>query len=147
MERTPNKSQHVKLTLEKKILPPLLPGLELATFRSRVRRSHQQATPAKAKHGSVHTARETVTDGPCTDSRNAFAKNSLLLRAHLHLQISVCLCGLCSDNFTFAARKTDGIFAATNQSILLCQKCLSRLQVVSMMALFNPFNHKGLYQR
>ena len=46
VERTPNKSQHTKLTLEKKILPPLLPGLELATFRSRVRRSNQQAIPA-----------------------------------------------------------------------------------------------------
>ena len=46
MERTPNKSQYTKLTLEKKILPPLLPGLELATFRSRVGRSNQQAIPA-----------------------------------------------------------------------------------------------------
>ena len=35
-----NKSQHRKLTLEKKILPPLLPGLEPATFRSRVQRSN-----------------------------------------------------------------------------------------------------------
>ena len=34
-----NQSQHRKLTLEKKILPPLRPGLEPATFRSRVRRS------------------------------------------------------------------------------------------------------------
>ena len=41
-----NKSQHTKLTLEKKILPPLLPGFELATYRSRVRRSYQQAIPA-----------------------------------------------------------------------------------------------------
>ena len=32
------KSQHIKLTLEKKILPPLLPGFELRTLRSRVRR-------------------------------------------------------------------------------------------------------------
>ena len=45
VERTPNKSQHTKLTLEKKILPPLLPGFELATFRSRLRRSNQQAIP------------------------------------------------------------------------------------------------------
>ena len=30
-------SQHTKLTLEKKILPPLLPGFELATFRLGVR--------------------------------------------------------------------------------------------------------------
>ena len=37
VERTPNNSQHTKLTLEKKILPPPLPGFELATFRSRVR--------------------------------------------------------------------------------------------------------------
>ena len=35
-----------KLTLEKKILPPLLPGFELATFRSRARRPNQQAIPA-----------------------------------------------------------------------------------------------------
>ena len=45
MERTPNKSQHTKLTVEKKILPPLLPGFELA-FRSRVLRFYQQANPA-----------------------------------------------------------------------------------------------------
>ena len=41
-----NKSQHRKLTLEKKILPPLLPGFEPATFRSRVRRSNHWAIPA-----------------------------------------------------------------------------------------------------
>ena len=46
LERTPNKSQHTKLTLEKKIRPPLQPGFELATFRSLVRRSYQQAIPA-----------------------------------------------------------------------------------------------------
>ena len=39
VEWTPNKSQYTKLTLERKILPPLLPEFELATFRSRVRRS------------------------------------------------------------------------------------------------------------
>ena len=50
MERTPNESHHTKLTLEKKILLPLLPGFELATFRSRVRRSNQQAIPATTEH-------------------------------------------------------------------------------------------------
>ena len=35
-----NMSQHRKLTLEKKILPPLLPGFEPATFQSGVRRSN-----------------------------------------------------------------------------------------------------------
>ena len=46
VEQTPNESQHTKLTLEKKILLPLLPGFELALFWSRVRRSNQQAIPA-----------------------------------------------------------------------------------------------------
>ena len=32
VEKTPNKSQHTKLTLEKKILSLLLLGFELATF-------------------------------------------------------------------------------------------------------------------
>ena len=46
VERTLNKSQHTKLIQEKTILPPLLPGFELATFRSQVRRSYKQAIPA-----------------------------------------------------------------------------------------------------
>ena len=41
-----NKSQHRKLTLEKKILPPLLQGFEPATFQSRVRRSNHRAIPS-----------------------------------------------------------------------------------------------------
>ena len=50
MERIPEKrkekkSQHRKLTLENKILPPLLPGLELPTFRSRVRPSSIKPFP------------------------------------------------------------------------------------------------------
>ena len=40
-----NKSQHRKLTLEKTILPPFLPGLEPETFQSRVCRSN---------HGAIH---------------------------------------------------------------------------------------------
>ena len=46
MEQTLNKSQHTKLTLEKKILQPLLLGFKLTTFRSQVWRSNQQAIPA-----------------------------------------------------------------------------------------------------
>ena len=42
-----NKSQHRKLTLEKKILPPPLQGLEPATFQSQVRRSNHWAIPAR----------------------------------------------------------------------------------------------------
>ena len=51
----PNKSQHTELTLEKKIIPPLLLGFELATFRSRVRRSYREAisTPLLANEYKV----------------------------------------------------------------------------------------------
>ena len=62
VERTPNKSQHTRLTLEKKILPPLLPVLELTTFRSRVRRSNQQATPAVKKHDVEWTGNRKIND-------------------------------------------------------------------------------------
>ena len=59
-----NKSQHRKLTLEKRILPPLLcpARLEPATFRSRVRRSATELTPLPAEckvdlsTGSCHFA-------------------------------------------------------------------------------------------
>ena len=51
MERTPNKSQHTNLTLEKNILLPLLRRFELATFRSRVRCFFQQAILALHRPG------------------------------------------------------------------------------------------------
>ena len=41
-----NKSQHRKLTLQKKILPPLQQGFEPATFWSQVRHSNHWAIPA-----------------------------------------------------------------------------------------------------
>ena len=44
-----NKRQHRKLTLEKKILPPLQQGFEPATFQSRVQRSNHWAIPAPIK--------------------------------------------------------------------------------------------------
>ena len=49
VERTPNKSRHTKLTSEKKILPPLLPGFELATFRLRGRLSNQLSYPGRSR--------------------------------------------------------------------------------------------------
>ena len=55
VERTPNKSQHIKLALGKKILPPLLPGFELRTFRSWVQCSNQEAILApNPKCSCVH---------------------------------------------------------------------------------------------
>ena len=47
MERTPNKSQHTKLTLDKKFLLPLLPRFELATFLSRLPCTKTLSTTAK----------------------------------------------------------------------------------------------------
>ena len=51
VEGTPNKSQHRKLALEKKIPPPLLPGIKLATFRSRDRRTSNWAIPTPSSTG------------------------------------------------------------------------------------------------
>ena len=51
VERTLNKSQHRKLTLEKKILLPLLPGFKLATFKSWIWRSSKQAILTKQRPG------------------------------------------------------------------------------------------------
>ena len=57
-----NKSQHRKLTLEKKIIPPLQQGFEPETFQSRVRRSSHRAIPVnnttnntRIKNKSVNT--------------------------------------------------------------------------------------------
>ena len=46
VERTPHKSQHTKLTLEKNILPPLLPGFEPVTFQSCVWHSVLTSCPS-----------------------------------------------------------------------------------------------------
>ena len=43
VEWTPNKSQHAKLTLEKKILPPLLPGFEICNLLITSPALYQQA--------------------------------------------------------------------------------------------------------
>ena len=64
VEGTPKKSQHTKLTLEKKILPLLLLGFELATFRSRVRRSNQQAIPSNVTNYSILAISSYVSDPP-----------------------------------------------------------------------------------
>ena len=53
-----NKSQLRKLTLEKKILPPLLRGFEPAIFQSRVRRSNHWAIPAVSYSPSPKKSRQ-----------------------------------------------------------------------------------------
>ena len=67
-----NKSQHRKLTLEKKILPPLLQGFEPATFRSRVRRSNHWAIPRTCHQTPEATAANTpdtfTVQGPAEET-------------------------------------------------------------------------------
>ena len=63
VERTPNKSQHTKLTLEKKILPPLLPGFEHATFRSRVRRFTDKLSRLPPLWYLIHNNNNTIHRG------------------------------------------------------------------------------------
>ena len=70
VERTPNKSQHTKLTPEKKTLPPLLSGCEFATFPSRVRRSTNKLFRLPLK--DLHTV--LYPENRCFSS---FSKNNL----------------------------------------------------------------------
>ena len=63
VERTPNKSQHTKFTLENKSLLPLQPGFEHKTFRSRVRRSTNTLTRLPTVY-SVTTKPRCATE-PC----------------------------------------------------------------------------------
>ena len=58
------KSQHTKLTLERKILPSFLPGFELATFRSWVRRSNQQLSyPGSREYCAVIVRSQSLCIG------------------------------------------------------------------------------------
>ena len=62
-----NESQHRKLTLEKKILPPLafLPRLEPETFRSRVRSFTTELFPLRACH---HRSKSVIGKYICQNS-------------------------------------------------------------------------------
>ena len=56
VERTPNKSQHTKLTLAKKTLPPVLPGFELAIFLP-VRKVYQRRSLQCLAGTAMHHAK------------------------------------------------------------------------------------------
>ena len=86
VERTQNKSQHTKLTLEKKIPPPPLPGFDLATFRSRVRRSYKQAIPVGSRSAFSHLA--FCLKLPTRKSAQWRLTNSVNL---LYSSVSICL--------------------------------------------------------
>ena len=77
-----NKSQHIKMTPEKKIHPPLRPGLESATFRPRVRQTATIAVVAtigtfpqgrgcNTRHLLVvQKMQQLAKTGPCTQDRD-----------------------------------------------------------------------------
>ena len=55
-------SQHEKLTLEKKIPAPILPGLEPETFRSGVRRSITELLPGLEPENFRSGVRRSITE-------------------------------------------------------------------------------------
>ena len=89
MERTPNKSQHKKLTLEKKILPPLLPGFEPTVFRSRVRRSNQQTIPAPLEDLKKTDKFDAATDLPVQSIKANEMQKTMLLSSYRTLKVTV----------------------------------------------------------
>ena len=105
VERTPNKSWHTKLTLEKKILPPLLLGFELATFQSQVQHSNQQAIPAPPlSHTYIHTYHYGAS---ATGSYTNIGKINIVF--HLHVW------ALCPGKFI---RTCTGTRTSSNNSII-----------------------------
>ena len=83
-------SQHRKLTLEKKILPPLLLGLDFATFRLRVRHSTNKLSqlPVDAVNMYIIILLFMFSIEICVSVRNYMAMNSThLLIATLTLTI------------------------------------------------------------
>ena len=83
MERTPNKSRHRKLTLEKKILPLLLPGFELATFPSRVWRSTNKLSRLQNKYSAYGTLLDHFK---CSKVNNYSCLKLSLLRKAINVQ-------------------------------------------------------------
>ena len=80
MERTPNKSQHKKLTLEEKILLPLLPGFELGTFRSRVRRSTNKLSrfPGSGRRLNEMEKGGNIRNSPRSTKLHVVAANNIV---------------------------------------------------------------------
>ena len=104
VERTPNKSQHTKLTLEKKILSPLLPGFELVTFRSRDRHSNQRVVPAvrTGKNPSGQQVIHFKPDNKFASSSQDFTCVSVLsLFLCLHSSSSLCVAIACLERFLY----------------------------------------------
>ena len=130
MERTPNKSQHSKLTLEKKILPLLLPGFELATYESRVRRSNQQAVPAVLTnlHNSVLSLYLHATGWECC---GLCLSHKLTELAHSFLFCScVCFCLYGPSNCIS--------FHNFSRQLSVFSLCSSGLTCLFMQASFSP---------
>ena len=90
VEWTLKKSQHTKLTLEKKILLPLLPRFKLATFPSWVWHSYGQAIqvtsyPGCVIYGNIHYT-NLHTQASCMQARMCGCTNAHV-RAHRHICI------------------------------------------------------------
>ena len=68
-ERTPNKSQHTKLTLEKKILPPLLPGFDLSITSPVLYSAYSDAQTAYTDAQTVYSDAQTV----CNDAQTVYS--------------------------------------------------------------------------
>ena len=109
-----NKNQHRRLTLEKRIVPPLLPELEPETFRSRVRRSTTDPSRLPGDTSAKTTFRMgnwlTIVirmDGQLSAwSRGQFAVAfvfALLLNFHVFRKSLIHDCRVCSDKGDFWA--------------------------------------------
>ena len=116
VEQTPTKSPHTKLTLDKNILPPLLPEFELATMRSQV-----QCSTYKLSHLSVHF-NKTI---------NMYISTNPLISLFVHLKPS-------------QTNKSVHLNQSTNQSI--CTSQTINLYISTNPPVFtSEQNHKSVH--
>ena len=97
-----NMSQHRKLTLEKKILPPFLQGFEPMTFQSRVQHSNHWAIPTPCVWGRGGGVQVVLfpTTNPCIPSVSSLTPSSP--HTHTHLKEDrwkLCGCVVIIGNF------------------------------------------------
>ena len=105
-----NKSQHRKLTLEKKILPPLQQGFEPATLQSRVRRSNHWAIPV---HMMIHALTNYAGHQRflwCPVSKPFYTCSESQSFRHRCIHLSICnfkrVVAHCSSAFDWLAEKS-----------------------------------------
>ena len=92
MEKTPNKSQHTKLTLEKKILPQLLLEFELRCDTAASHTGENTNCNNAVSYVHWHTPYHSLVSGVVLDKRfqqNQFCRHKVFCQSNLYDNIKM----------------------------------------------------------